>query len=92
PKAGGMTSLVPLLDRVERTYLIGEAATGFAEDLGEAPHVISETLENAVKMAVADAEPGETILLAPACASFDQFDSFEARGDAFAQLVEQLPS
>ena len=92
PKAGGVTSLLPLLDRVERTYLIGEAATGFAEDLGEAPHVISETLENALRMAVADAEPGETILLAPACASFDQFASFEARGDAFAQLVEQIPS
>jgi UDP-N-acetylmuramoylalanine--D-glutamate ligase len=48
------------------------------------------TLEAAVKAASADAQPGDTVLLSPACASFDQFTDFEARGDAFRAAVEAL--
>ena len=49
-----------------------------------------ETLERAVGEAAAEAEPGDTVLLSPACASFDQFRDFEQRGDKFRELVEAL--
>jgi UDP-N-acetylmuramoylalanine--D-glutamate ligase len=87
PKEGGISTLLPLMDRVQKTYLIGEAATDFASALSEHETQMSGTLEQAFADAVAEAEPGETVLLAPACASFDQFPSFEARGDAFEALV-----
>ena len=90
PKEGGIASLLPLLDRVKKTYLIGHAQQAFATQLGDAPHTLCDTLENAIATAKADAEPGETILLAPACASFDQFTSFEARGEAFREAVAEL--
>ena len=86
-KAGGIEPLRPLFPRIAKAYLIGEAAGGFAATLGEVPHVVSGTLEAAVAAALAEAEPGETVLLAPACASFDQFASFEERGDRFEALV-----
>ncbi|MEL6583054.1 MAG: UDP-N-acetylmuramoyl-L-alanine--D-glutamate ligase [Pseudomonadota bacterium] len=87
PKEGGITPLVGLMDRVEKAYLIGDAAEAFARTLGEKPHSVAGTLEAAFGQAVADAQPGETVLLAPACASFDQFPSFESRGEAFEALV-----
>ncbi|MEO7564773.1 MAG: UDP-N-acetylmuramoyl-L-alanine--D-glutamate ligase, partial [Sphingomicrobium sp.] len=49
-----------------------------------------ETLENAVKMAAKDSQAGDTVLLSPACASFDQFSDFEQRGNRFRELVEAL--
>jgi UDP-N-acetylmuramoylalanine--D-glutamate ligase len=49
------------------------------------------TLDRAVAEAAARAQPGEVVLLSPACASWDQFKSFEHRGDVFRQLVEDLP-
>ena len=89
-KAGGIESLRPLFPRVAKAYLIGEAAEGFAATLGDVPHAVCGTLEAAVRAALAEAEPGETVLLAPACASFDQFASFEARGEAFVALVREV--
>jgi UDP-N-acetylmuramoylalanine--D-glutamate ligase len=87
PKAGGIEPLRPLFGKLAKAYLIGEAAEDFAATLGEVPHVVAGTLEAAVAAALAEAEAGETVLLAPACASFDQFASFEARGEAFEALV-----
>ncbi len=87
PKAGGIAPLLPLLDRVRKTYLIGEAQDAFAAQLGDAPHALCGTLDAALAAAAADAEEGDTVLLAPACASFDQFTSFEARGEAFREAV-----
>jgi UDP-N-acetylmuramoylalanine--D-glutamate ligase len=80
------------LDRVVCAYTIGEAGPMFARLLAErgVEVVESETLENAVKRAAADSQPGETVLLSPACASFDQFANFEARGEAFKRLVGDL--
>ena len=49
------------------------------------------TLERAVEAAAAEAQPGEVVLLSPACASFDPFKDFEERGDRFRELVEALP-
>ena len=72
---------------VKKAYLIGEAAAEFATQLGDTPHEISVTLEAAVAAAKRDAQQGDTILLAPACASFDQFESFEQRGEMFEDLV-----
>ncbi len=90
PKEGGIASLAPHFGRIAKAYLIGEAAAGFSATLGDVPHEESGTLEAAFAAATADAEPGETVLLAPAAASFDQFASFEARGDAFVALVDNL--
>ncbi len=96
PKSGGITSLADYFPRIRKAYLIGEAADEFARTLGEAaPHVVSGTLEAAVAEAARDAaasglrEP--VVLLSPACASFDQFASFEKRGARFRELVEALP-
>ncbi|MFZ5670137.1 MAG: UDP-N-acetylmuramoyl-L-alanine--D-glutamate ligase [Pseudomonadota bacterium] len=94
PKSDGIDSLVDLFPRVARAYLVGEAAPAFARVLeGKAPAVQSGTIEAAVAAAFADAEAsGEdaVVLLSPACASFDQFSDFEARGEAFRAAVEGL--
>ncbi len=97
PKAGGIESLSPLFDRIQRAYLIGEATDAFAATLqGRVLSRRCGTLERAVAAAAADARQapgnGAVVLLSPACASFDQFRSFEARGDAFRALVSALPS
>lgn len=88
-KDGGIAALTPHLGRVVKTYLIGHSARDFALQLGGIDHEISETMERAVALAVAEAEPGETVLLAPAAASFDQFPNFEKRGEAFTELVRE---
>ena len=90
PKGGGIESLRPHFGRVAKAYLIGEAAGEFAATLGDVPHVVSGTLAAAVEAAAAEAQEGETVLLAPACSSFDQFTSFEERGDAFEAAVRAL--
>lgn len=80
------------LDHVVRAYTIGEAGPLFARLLRErgVDVIESETLENAVKCSAEDSQPGEVVLLSPACASFDQFRDFEARGEAFKALVGAL--
>ncbi len=90
PKAGGIAPLAPLFDRIAKAYLIGEAAEAFAATLGATPHEVTGTLEAAVARAAADAVAGEVVLLSPACASFDQFRSFEHRGEVFEDLVRAL--
>ena len=96
PKTGGLSSLAGFFPRMRKAYLIGEAAAGFAAELeGRVPHVVAGTLERAVELAARDAEAADVkepvVLLSPACASFDQFRNFEARGDAFRELVLALP-
>ena len=73
-------------------YLIGEAAEPLAVDLGYAnvPFFLATTLERAVAEAASTAQPGEIVLLSPACASYDQFRDFEHRGEEFRRLVENL--
>jgi len=95
-KAGGIEPLRPYFDRIAETFLIGEAAAAFAATLGTAvPHRQCGDLASALAAAAdaARAAGGGVVLLSPACASFDQFESFEARGDAFRdQVVALLPS
>ena len=81
----------PLAAKARAALLIGAAAPKIAAELrGAAPLERSETLENAVRFAYTHAQPGDTVLLAPACASFDQFTSYEHRGQVFKRLVQQL--
>jgi UDP-N-acetylmuramoylalanine--D-glutamate ligase len=95
-KAGGIAALAPLFSRIEKAYLIGEAADMFAATLeGKVPFERSGTLENAVTAAARDASSSEShepvILLSPSCASFDQFPNFEVRGKRFRELAETQP-
>jgi UDP-N-acetylmuramoylalanine--D-glutamate ligase len=95
-KEGGIDALKEYFPRLAKAYFIGEAASQFAAVLGEAaPYEISGTLDAAVAHAARDAandNAGEpVVLLSPACASFDQFQNFEKRGDAFRQAVMRLP-
>ena len=93
-KAGGIDDLKDLFPRVAKAYLIGEAAEPFSWALaGKAEVAMCGTLERAVQQAYADAAAsGEEaiVLLSPACASFDQFSDFEARGEAFRAAVNGL--
>lgn len=89
-KDGGIAGLRPFLGSVVKAYLIGHSARDFALELGEVPHEICETMERAVAAAAAEAQAGETVLLAPAAASFDQYPNFEKRGDDFAARVRAL--
>ncbi|MFD0987743.1 UDP-N-acetylmuramoyl-L-alanine--D-glutamate ligase [Methyloligella solikamskensis] len=92
-KEGGLKGLEPFFQKINKVYLIGEAAEDFDKALGDdLEHTISGTLEEAVKQAtedaVAAANPHESVvLLSPACASYDQFDNFEKRGEAFIDAV-----
>lgn len=91
--AGGLAKGIDLTPIVEEENLklvigIGEAGPELVEmanDLGR----LAGTMEVAVEMAATVAEPGDTVLLAPGCASFDQFESYAARGDRFSELVEE---
>lgn len=91
--AGGLAKgvdLTPLAgaDNVRMIIGIGEAGPGLVATAGERGR-LAGTLEIAVEVAVNAARPGDTVLLAPGCASFDQFDSYGARGDRFAELVRE---
>ena len=80
------------LDHVAAAYTIGEAGPMFGRLLRDAGVTVieCETLENAVKRAAEDSQAGDTVLLSPASASFDQYRDFEARGDHFRDLVGAL--
>ena len=88
-KEGGVGALKEHLAHVRKAYFIGHSARDFALELGVA-HEICETMERAVELAAAEAEAGDTVLLAPAAASFDQYPNFEKRGAHFIELVEAL--
>ena len=90
-KGSDYTVLNDLLrQRVKRVYTIG-AAAGKIESQIKGPEVVhSETLENAIRQAHATAQAGDVVLLAPACASFDQFKSYEHRGRVFKEAVRGM--
>jgi len=98
-KEGGIDVLKPFFGKIRKAYLIGEAALDFHATIADSvPNEISKTLEKAVRQATRDAmadikaghATGEVaILLSPACASFDQFANYGARGDVFRHLVTQ---
>nr|WP_246350629.1 UDP-N-acetylmuramoyl-L-alanine--D-glutamate ligase [Sphingobium boeckii] len=90
-KTNDLDACAPHFDHVVAAYTIGDSAQMFADLL--APHMVVSNcgdLKTAVGVAAEAARSGETVLLSPACASFDQFRDFEARGDAFRVAVEAL--
>ena len=93
-KEGGIESLAPLFPRIARAFLIGRDAEALAATLAAhgVRHRIAGTLDAAVPLAFAAARAAgaHVVLLSPACASFDQFSGFDARGDRFAALVARL--
>lgn len=89
-KDGGVSALAGDLGEVRKAYLIGHSARDFALQLGGVPYEICETMDHAVARAAAEAEPGDTVLLAPAAASFDQYPDFEKRGDDFMAQVARI--
>jgi len=95
-KAGGLSTLDPSLPHIARAFLIGEAEAAFAAALeGKVPLARCGDLANALaearNAALADGRAGAVVLLSPAAASQDQYVDFEARGDAFRELVAALP-
>ncbi len=94
-KEGGIESLAEHFPKITKAYLIGSAAEAFSATLARrVPHVIAGDVDTAVRMAAEDAaidrraEPA--VLFSPACASFDQFADFEARGEAFCSAVNAI--
>jgi UDP-N-acetylmuramoylalanine--D-glutamate ligase len=79
-----------LQQRVKRVYTIGAAAAKIESQIKGPEVVHAETLENAIRKANSAAQSGDVILLAPACASFDQFKSYEHRGRIFKEIVQTL--
>ena len=94
PKEPGLQECEAHLGNVAAAYTIGDAGPAFADELeGKGTRVSrSEMLCEAVKQAMDAARPGEVVLLSPACASFDQFKDYEARGDQFRSIVRALTS
>jgi UDP-N-acetylmuramoylalanine--D-glutamate ligase len=88
-KEGGLEGLAEGQANVRKAYVIGREAAGFAMQLSAEAEVCG-TMAAAVAAAVRDAEPGDIVLLAPAAASFDQYDSFERRGEEFIAQVESV--
>ena len=86
-KEGGLATLAPALPHVVKAYVIGREAAQFALGLDGVEAAVCTTMSAAVGAAMAEAQPGEVILLAPAAASFDQYDNFERRGDDFISEV-----
>ena len=88
-KEGGLDALLPA-STVKKAYVIGREAAAFAMKLKGVDVDICGDMETAVVRAAADADTGDTVLLAPAAASFDQYDSFERRGEDFITKVKAL--
>jgi UDP-N-acetylmuramoylalanine--D-glutamate ligase len=91
PKGDDLDECAPWFGNVAAAYTIGDAGPRFAEILeGRMPVARAEMMSEAIRQAIAVAQPGDVVLLSPACASFDQFRDYEARGAAFRQIVDAL--
>ncbi|WP_288486628.1 UDP-N-acetylmuramoyl-L-alanine--D-glutamate ligase [uncultured Novosphingobium sp.] len=91
PKGEDLDECAPFFGNVAAAYTIGDAGPMFADLLK--PHMTvhrSEMMAEAIREAITQAKPGDVVMLSPACASFDQFRDYEARGNAFRQIVQAL--
>lgn len=92
-KGAGYQPLRAALDsKLREAVFLGEAIPQLERDLGELPHRTVPAFDDAVRAALSLARPGDQVLLSPACASFDQFDNFERRGERFEALVHEWMS
>lgn len=89
-KEKGIEDLMPVSKAVKGIYLIGSSEKSFSAKLGAIKHRKCQNLQKALKIAFSESIPGDTILLAPACASFDQFKSFEERGEKFIEFFKSI--
>ena len=89
-KEGDKFDLSPYLKKIKKIYLIGSSAIELSKFLHDIEFSICSNLNSAVQKAYKDSEPGDTVLFAPGCASFDQFKNFEKRGEKFCDFVNQL--
>ena len=91
PKGDSLDECGPYFDNVAAAYTIGDAGPLFADLLSpHMPVTRSEMMCEAIRQALEAAKPGDVVMLSPACASFDQFRDYEARGENFRQIVEAL--
>ncbi|MEY2943291.1 MAG: UDP-N-acetylmuramoyl-L-alanine--D-glutamate ligase [Pseudomonadota bacterium] len=91
PKGDDLDECAPWFGHVAAAYTIGDAGARFAEILAPyMPVARSEMMSEAIRAAICAAREGDVVMLSPACASFDQFRDYEARGDAFRQMVLAL--
>ena len=91
PKGDNLDECAPFFGNVAAAYAIGDAGPRFAEILSpHMPVTRSEMMCEAIRQAMEAAREGDVVLLSPACASFDQFRDYEARGDTFRQIVETM--
>ena len=91
PKGDDLDECQPFFGNVAAAYVIGDAGPLFADLLSPyMPVTRSEMMCEAIRQAMTAAQPGDVVLLSPACASFDQFRDYEARGDTFRQIVQAL--
>ena len=88
-KEGGLDGVLAQLSHVVKAYVIGREADSFARQLVGTDTQVCTTMAAAVAAAVKEAAPGDVVLLAPAAASFDQYDNFELRGDDFVACVKK---
>ena len=86
-KEGGVLPLKPYFNRIKKAYVIGTDVSDLIKDLSSIDFVIAGSISEAVRLASLDAEKNDVVLLAPACASFDQYENFEKRGDDFINNV-----
>lgn len=86
-KEGGLDRLAAAAGQVTKAYVIGREAAQFAMQLTDVDSEVCTSMDEAVARAVSEAGAGDTVLLAPAAASFDQYDNFEKRGEHFSELV-----
>lgn len=91
PKGDDLDECAPYFGNIAAAYTIGDAGPLFADLLAPyMPVQRSEMMCEAIQQAMAAVRPGDVVLLSPACASFDQFRDYEARGDTFRQIVQTL--
>ena len=85
-----MTFMKTIVEKIDKNNPQGEKIREAAERLGVCSCILCEDLQEAVKICAEKAQPGEAVLLSPACASWGQFDNYEQRGDCFKEYVKNL--